>query len=84
MPEIAIGTVSDFFAKPVVAGITLTALLKVGDTIRIKGAHNDFTQTVASIQIEHNSVDQAQAGDAAGFKVSQKVHEGDKVYLVTK
>ena len=33
MPEEAIGTVDDFFAHPVVAGIGLTAPLKVGDKI---------------------------------------------------
>ena len=35
MPEEAIGKVSDFFARPVVAGIELTAKLKVGDKLHI-------------------------------------------------
>ena len=34
MPEEVIGNVSDFFARPVVAGIELTGSLKVGDKIR--------------------------------------------------
>ncbi|MHC4365684.1 MAG: hypothetical protein ACYSTJ_09480 [Planctomycetota bacterium] len=33
MPEEQIGTVSDFFAHPVVAAIELTAGVKVGDKI---------------------------------------------------
>ena len=37
MAEEKIGTVSDFFAHPVVAAIELTAAVKVGDKIRIKG-----------------------------------------------
>ena len=37
MAEVEVGTISDFFAKPVVAAIELTAELKVGDTIHIKG-----------------------------------------------
>ena len=37
MPEVEIGRVSDFFARPVVAGITLSDTLKVGDKIHIKG-----------------------------------------------
>jgi hypothetical protein len=36
MSEEIIGTVSDFFAHPVVAGIELTAALKIGDKIHIK------------------------------------------------
>jgi len=35
MPEVEIGTVSDFFARPVVAGITLSGTLKIGDKIHI-------------------------------------------------
>ena len=31
MPEVEVGIVSDFFARPVVAGIDLTGSLKVGD-----------------------------------------------------
>ena len=37
MSEEIIGTVSDFFARPVVAGIELTAGLKVGDRIQMWG-----------------------------------------------
>jgi len=52
MPEEAIGKVSDFFAKPVVAGIELTAKLKVGDKIHIKGHTTDLKMDVDSIQIK--------------------------------
>jgi hypothetical protein len=38
MTEQIIGNVSDFFARPVVAAIELTAALKVGDKIHFKGA----------------------------------------------
>ncbi len=37
MSEEIIGEVSDFFAHPLVAGIELTAALRVGDKIQIKG-----------------------------------------------
>ena len=36
MPEMEIGKVSDFFSRPVVAGIELTATLKTGDKIHIR------------------------------------------------
>ena len=42
MQEQMIGKVSDFFARPVVAAMELTAALKVGDKIHFKGQHTDF------------------------------------------
>ncbi|MBF8265831.1 MAG: Translation elongation factor-like protein, partial [Dehalococcoidia bacterium] len=42
MVEVEIGTVNDFFARPVVAGIILTAPLKAGDKIHIKGHTTDL------------------------------------------
>jgi len=83
MPEEAIGKVSDFFAKPVVAGIELTALLKVGDQIHIKGHTTDLELTVDSMQINNVNVTEAKAGDSIGIKVSDRVRRGDTVYKVT-
>ena len=84
MPEVEIGKVSDFFAKPVVAGIELTASLKVGDKIHIKGHTTDIEFIVDSMQINNVDVNQAKAGDAIGIKVSERVRRGDIVYKVTE
>jgi selenocysteine-specific translation elongation factor len=83
MPEEVIGKVSDFFAKPVVAGIELTAKLKVGDKIHIKGHTTDLKMDVDSIQIDNAQVTEAKAGDSIGVKVSERVRSGDTVYKVT-
>jgi selenocysteine-specific translation elongation factor len=82
MPEEAIGTVSDFFARPVVAGIDLTGTLKVGDKIHIKGHTTDRELVIASMQINNVNVTQAKAGDSVGVKVSDRVRRGDIVYKV--
>jgi len=82
MPEEMIGQVSDFFARPVVAGIELTAPLKLGDKIHIKGHTTDLELIVDSMQINNVDVKQAKAGDAVGVKVSERVRRGDKVYKV--
>ena len=42
MPEVEIGKVIEFFHKPVVAGIELTAERKKGDHIHIKGHTTDM------------------------------------------
>ena len=83
MSEEIIGKVSDFFAHPVVAGIELTAVLRVGDKIHIKGHTTDLEMTVDSIQIDNAQVTLAKAGDSIGVKVSDKVRSGDKVYKIT-
>lgn len=83
MPEVAIGKVSEFFARPVVAGIELTGTLKVGDTIHIKGHTTDLTLTVGSMQINNANVQEARAGDSVGIKVTDRVRGGDTIYKVT-
>lgn len=82
MPEKEIGKVSDFFARPVVAGIELTAALSLGDKIHIKGHTTDLEFTVDSMQIDNASVDKARSGDSVGIKVKDRVRGGDLVYKV--
>ena len=84
MPEIEVGTISDFFARPVVAAVQLTAELKVGDNIHVKGHTTDIEMPVDSMQINNQNVTVAKAGDAVGIKVPDKVRPGDKVYRVTE
>ena len=83
MPEEVIGKVSDFFARPVVAGIELTGPLKLGDKIHIKGHTTDIEFIVDSMQINNVDVQQAKDGDAVGIKVSERVRRGDTIYKVT-
>ena len=83
MPENIIGKVSDFFAKPVAAAIELTAPLKVGDKIHIKGHTTDLEMNVDSMQINNVDVKEAKAGDSVGVKVGERVRGGDTVYKVT-
>ena len=77
-----VGKISHYFAKIEVAVIDLTAPLSVGDSITIKGATTDFEQTVDSMQIEHENVKTAKAGDSIGLKVKERVRESDIVYKI--
>ena len=83
MPEVEIGKVSEFFARPVVAGIQLIAPLKQGDRIHITGHTTDMELTIESMQINNVDVKQAKAGDVIGIKVSDRARRGDTVYKVT-
>ena len=76
-----IGEIAHYFGNIGVAVIDLNDTLKVGDTIKIiGGVDTDFTQTVESMEIEHEKVETAKAGDSIGLKVKEKVREGYKVY----
>ncbi len=83
MPEEVIGKVSDFFARPVVAGIGLSGTLKLGDKLHIKGHTTDFEVVVESMQINNVDVKEAKPGDSIGIKVGERVRRGDIVYKVT-
>jgi len=76
------GLVTHYFDHIGVAVINLSTPLKVGDEIRIKGGEVDFTQTVSSMELEHEKVESVKKGASIGLKVDKKVHEGYKVYKV--
>jgi putative protease len=80
--ETMIGVVADFFARPVVAAIELTAPLKVGDRIRIKGHTTDLELTVDSMQVHNAAVAEAKAGDGVGVKLTDRVRKGDSVFKI--
>ncbi|UCC11306.1 MAG: hypothetical protein JSW02_08090 [candidate division WOR-3 bacterium] len=83
--EKRVGIITHYFGKIGVAVMKIESdSVKIGDTIRIKGKHTDFTQTIDSMQVEHESVDAANAGDEVGLKVTDQVHEKDEVYLVSE
>ena len=82
--ETMIGVVADFFARPVVAAIELTAPLKIGDKIHIKGHTTDLEQTVDSMQVNNASVAEAKAGDGVGIKLTARVRKGDSVFRIVE
>ena len=82
MPEEEVGKVSDFFARPVVAGIEMTGTLKVGDRVHINGHTTDIEFVVGSMQINNVDVLEARTGDAVGIKVPDRVRRSDTVYKV--
>ncbi len=83
MAEKKVGIITHYFGKIGVAVVKATdGPVAVGDTIHIKGHTTDHTQEVASLQVEHESVDRIEAGGEAGMKVGVHVHEHDTVFKV--
>lgn len=84
MSEVEIGKITDFFAKPVVAGVELTDSLRVGDKLHIKGSSTDLEFSVESMQMDRVNVTEGRPGDVVGVRVPDRVRRGDKVYKVTE
>jgi len=82
MPEKLVGRVTHYYKRIGVAIVEVTGRLKVGDTIHVKGSTTDFEQTVDSMEIEHEPIEVAQAGQVIGLKIAGKVRDNDSVYLV--
>lgn len=81
MSEVQAGRVTRYFGKVGVAAIEIHGgSLRIGDTIRIRGKTTDFSQTVESMEVEHQSVETAVPGQLIGIKVRERVREDDVVY----
>ena len=80
MPEIEVGKVSDYFARPMVAGVDLIRDLKSGSHVHILGHTTDLEMEVASMQIDHRTSPKLKPGDSVGIKVPERVRPGDTVY----
>jgi membrane protein involved in colicin uptake len=77
-----LGRVDDFFAHITVIAFTVGAPLKLGDTIRIKGHTTDLTETVTSMQIDHQAVASANKGDSVGVRISDRARKGDWIFRI--
>jgi putative protease len=77
-----IGEIVHYYTKIEVAVVKLKGELKVEDKIAIKGLTTDFTQPINSMEIEHEKIQVAKAGQSIGLKVKEKVREGDIIYKI--
>ncbi len=83
MADVKVGTVVHFFDRIGVAAVELTGDVTVGDHVQfVRRGQVLFEQNVTSMQIEHDHVAAAQAGQSIGLKTDEKVREGTKVYRI--
>lgn len=81
---VEVGRVSGYFAKPSVAMVDIGpgGSLRVGETICVKGHTTNFQQVVESMQINHQPVTEAAAGQSVGLQVKERVRQHDAVLKV--
>ncbi|MDD2695020.1 MAG: hypothetical protein PHD58_03745, partial [Anaerolineales bacterium] len=77
--ETPIGKVVHYYDRIGVAVLQLSDDLKVGDFVHILGRTTDFTQPVASMEIEHRKVQAVPAGEVALLVVAP-ARAGDVVF----
>ncbi len=82
MAEREVGKITHYYSNIGVAIVDITNTVSVGDKIHIQGATSDFEQEIGSMQVEHEAVQVAEAGQVIGLKVDEKVRDGDKVFVV--
>jgi putative protease len=79
-----VGEITHYFTKISVAVVDVSAPMKIGDRIAIKGMTTNFEQAVKSMQIEGKNIEEADAGDDIGMKVDDRVRKGDIVYRLVE
>ena len=81
--ETALGTVTHYYSHLGVAVVQInTGVLTIGDTVHIKGHVTDFSQTIDSMEYEHQHVEQASAGQTVGLKTTSPMRQHDIVFIV--
>lgn len=85
VPEFYVGEITHYFQKISVVVIKVAEHpILIGDLIHIKGSSSDFTQKVASLQVESKDVRFARKGELVGLQVIEIAKPGDKVYKIKK
>ncbi len=81
--DIQIGKITHYYDKIQVAVVeVMNQPVKLGDTVKIVGHDNEFTQKIISLQVEHNQLNEVKPGESCGMKMDQKVKTGDMLYLI--
>jgi putative protease len=83
MAEQLVGIVTHFFKGPSVAVVKVTeGHIAVGDQLHFVGHTTDFTETVQSMEVEHEKVGRAADGDEVAIQVIDRARQHDQVYRV--
>ena len=80
-----IGQITHFFDKIGVAVLSIEeGSVKLGDQLQIgeEKGENTFTQTVESMQVDHQPVEIAEAGSEVGLKLTNPTKPNTPVFLV--
>jgi translation elongation factor EF-Tu-like GTPase len=80
MPEQA-GVVEHYYNRIKVAVVRVERPLRVGDWVRIRGAHDDLRARIKSIEMDHKPLERAEPGQKVGIKLRKRAHARSVVLL---
>jgi putative protease len=83
MEKKIIGEVTHYFNQIDVAVVKLSQNIKKGIKVSFEGSTTNFEQSIDSMQIDRKDVAEAKKGESIGVKVSDRVREGDKVFMLS-
>lgn len=83
--EERIGTISHVWPRAGAAQVELvSAPLRVGDIIRIRGHGHDFVQEVFSLEVDQVAREAGEPGQLVAIAVMQPVREKDEVFRLRR
>ncbi|MAG18420.1 MAG: protease [Candidatus Diapherotrites archaeon] len=82
--KVMVGTVKKYYAKAGVAEVKLIENISISDKIVFEGATTFLEQDLTSMQINHTELKRAKKSQKVGIKVSERVRENDKVFVLEK
>ncbi len=83
MAEKEVGEVIKYYQKIMVAVIEISDTISTGDVVCFEGLHTNFEQEIESMQIHHEVIDVAEAGQTVAIKVNEKVRKHDRMLKIT-
>ncbi|MHA2090281.1 MAG: translation elongation factor-like protein [Candidatus Kariarchaeaceae archaeon] len=83
MAEKEVGEVINYFQKIMVAVIEISDTISIGDVVCFEGLHTNFEQEIESMQIHHEAIDVAEAGQTVAIKVNESVRKHDRMLKIT-
>jgi len=84
MPEEQIGWLSNSFPSQRGCHRSDERIRQSRGYLKYKGHTTEFTDVVASLQVDNKPIEEAKVGNLVGIKVKERVREGDKVYKVVE
>ena len=75
-----IGKVTHYFGGIGVVIVKFNKIVKVGETVKFKGANTDFEEVIETMEYDHKDIKSAKKNQEVGIKVAEKAREGDEVY----
>jgi hypothetical protein len=81
---IEVGRVVHVYPRAGAAVVALTAELRAGDAVAVRGATTDFCALAERLERDGRAVEVAAPGEEIGVALPERAREGDRVYRLSR